>query len=84
MDVNWVEASLCFPTMPRFCGQTFNEANDKELALACVQAYNDFMVEEWCGDSGGRLAAVGHRAALGRRARGRRRSGATPRGACAR
>ena len=22
---------------------------------ACVQAYNDWMVEEWCGDSGGRL-----------------------------
>jgi len=55
MDANWVEASLCFPTMPRFCGQTFKEADDKELALACVQAYNDFMVEEWCGDSGGRL-----------------------------
>src|SRR5206468_5097284 len=28
---------------------------DKELGLACVQAYNDWMVEEWCGDSGGRL-----------------------------
>ena len=55
MDVNWVEASLCFPTFPRFCGQTFNEAKDKEVALACVRAYNDWMVEEWCGDSGGRL-----------------------------
>jgi Amidohydrolase len=55
MDLNWVEASLCFPTMPRFCGQTFAEASDKDLALGCVQAYNDWMVEEWCGDSGGRL-----------------------------
>jgi predicted TIM-barrel fold metal-dependent hydrolase len=55
MDINWVEASLCFPTFPRFCGQTFNEAKDKEVALACVRAYNDWMVEEWCGDSGGRL-----------------------------
>jgi predicted TIM-barrel fold metal-dependent hydrolase len=55
MDVNWVEASLCFPTFPRFCGQTFLEAADKDLALLCVQAYNDWMVEEWCGDSGGRL-----------------------------
>ena len=26
MDVNRVEASLCFPTFPRFCGQTFLEA----------------------------------------------------------
>ena len=55
MDVDGVEASLCFPTMPRFCGQTFAEAHDKDLAGACVTAYNDWMVEEWCGDSGGRL-----------------------------
>jgi predicted TIM-barrel fold metal-dependent hydrolase len=56
MDVNGLEASLCFPTFPRFCGQTFTEAADKELGLLCVQAYNDWMVEEWCGpESGGRL-----------------------------
>jgi predicted TIM-barrel fold metal-dependent hydrolase len=55
MDANHVDASLCFPTFPRFCGQTFLEANDKELAFACVQAYNDWMIEEWCGD-----AAHGH------------------------
>ena len=36
MDVDGVEASLCFPTIPRFCGQTFAEAKDKDLALACV------------------------------------------------
>ena len=58
MDVNWVEASLCFPTMPRFCGQTFSEAKDKDLALACLRAYNDWMVEEWCGDSAGRLVPL--------------------------
>jgi len=55
MEMNWVEASLSFPTFPRFCGQTFLEADDRELALACVYAYNDWMVEEWCGDSGGAL-----------------------------
>jgi len=55
MAVNWVEASLSFPTFPRFCGQTFLEAKDRELAMACVLAYNDWMVEEWCGDSDGRL-----------------------------
>ena len=55
MDRNWTEASLCFPNFPRFCGQTFLEATDRELALLCVRAYNDWMVEEWCGDSGGRL-----------------------------
>jgi predicted TIM-barrel fold metal-dependent hydrolase len=55
MDTNWIESSLCFPTFPRFCGQTFYEANDKDLALLCVRAYNDWMVDEWCGDSDGRL-----------------------------
>jgi predicted TIM-barrel fold metal-dependent hydrolase len=55
MEMNWVEASLSFPTFPRFCGQTFLEAKDKDLAMACVLAYNDWMVEEWCGDSQGRL-----------------------------
>jgi predicted TIM-barrel fold metal-dependent hydrolase len=55
MDANWIESSLCFPTFPRFCGQTFYEAKDKKLALLCVQAYNDWMVGEWCADSDGRL-----------------------------
>ena len=64
-EANWVEASLCFPTFPRFCGQTFLEAKDKELAEACVVAYNDFMVEEWCGDSGGQAAPALHHPACG-------------------
>ncbi|MBA2326795.1 MAG: amidohydrolase [Actinobacteria bacterium] len=58
MEMNWVEASLAFPTFPRFCGQTFLEAKDRELAMACVLAYNDWMVEEWCGDSGGALVPL--------------------------
>jgi len=58
MDQGWVEASMCFPTFPRFCGQTFAERSDKELGLACVKAYNDWMVEEWCGDSNGRLVPL--------------------------
>ena len=55
MDINHVEASLCFPNYPRFCGQLFSEADDLELGLLCVQAYNDWMIDEWCGSSGGRL-----------------------------
>jgi predicted TIM-barrel fold metal-dependent hydrolase len=55
MDQDGVLASLCFPMFPRFCGQTFNEAVDKELALACLQTYNDWLTEEWAGDSDGRL-----------------------------
>jgi predicted TIM-barrel fold metal-dependent hydrolase len=55
MTLNHTEASLCFPNFPRFCGQAFYEAEDRDLAKLCVEAYNDWMVDEWCGDSGGRL-----------------------------
>jgi predicted TIM-barrel fold metal-dependent hydrolase len=58
MELNWVDASLSFPTFPRFCGQTFLEAKDRDLAGACVRAYNDWMIDEWCGDSGGRLVPL--------------------------
>ena len=57
MDENHMDASICFPnTLPRFCGQAFFERDDKDLALLCVQAYNDWVIDEWCaGDGYGRL-----------------------------
>ena len=57
MDANHVDVSICFPNvLPRFCGQTFLEREDKELALLCVKAYNDWMIDEWCAGNGkGRL-----------------------------
>ncbi len=57
MAENHVDASICFPnTLPRFCGQAFSERDDKELGLACVKAYNDWMIDEWCGgDAAGKL-----------------------------
>ena len=55
MDQNHVEASICFPNYPRFCGQLFAERQDKDLSKLCVEAYNDWMVEEWCAGSNGRL-----------------------------
>ena len=58
MLANHVDVSLSFPTFPRFCGQTFTEASDHDLGLACVKAYNDWMVDEWCGDSGGHLVPL--------------------------
>jgi predicted TIM-barrel fold metal-dependent hydrolase len=47
-----IDASLSFPTWIRFCGQALSEAHDKELGLACIQTYNDWMVEEWCAAPG--------------------------------
>src|ERR1700738_2908483 len=47
-------ASMCFPSFPRFCGQLFWEAKDRDLALLCVRAYNDWMLDEWCASAPGR------------------------------
>jgi len=55
MNEGGVLASLNFPSVPRFCGQLFWEAKDKDLALLCVKAYNDWMVDEWCGTDPGRM-----------------------------
>ena len=62
MTANHVEASICFPnTLPRFCGQTFyeqgvkREGGDPELALLCVKAYNDWMIDEWCAGAPDRM-----------------------------
>jgi predicted TIM-barrel fold metal-dependent hydrolase len=54
MNEAGVLASLSFPSIPRFCGQLFYEAKDKDLALRCVQAYNDWMIDEWCATAPGR------------------------------
>jgi predicted TIM-barrel fold metal-dependent hydrolase len=48
MDLDGVHAQMNFPTFPGFAGGTFFNANDKELGLACVQAWNDYMLDEWC------------------------------------
>ncbi len=57
MDTNHVEAAINYPnTFPRFAGQGFAERADKELSLRCVQIYNDWMIDDWCGGDGrGRL-----------------------------
>jgi predicted TIM-barrel fold metal-dependent hydrolase len=53
MEANYVDAAVCFPNvLPRFCGQAFYERKDKELALLCVKAYNDWVIDEWCAGEG--------------------------------
>jgi predicted TIM-barrel fold metal-dependent hydrolase len=60
MASNHVEAAVCFPnTLPRFCGQTFAERSDKELALWCLRTFNDWVIDEWCGGAAlGKLIPV--------------------------
>ena len=48
MNANGVLASMCFPTFAGFAGGMFQDAQDKDLALATVQAYNDWHIDEWC------------------------------------
>ena len=53
MSANGVLGSLCFPSFPQFCGQLFARTEDKDVALAMVQAYNDWHIDEWCGSHPG-------------------------------
>lgn len=55
MDDTGILASMCFPSMPGFGGTYLNQNPDKGLALASIEAYNDFITEEWCGAAPGRL-----------------------------
>ena len=55
MDANGVLGSLCFPSFPHFCGQLFARTEDKDVALAMIQAYNDWHIDEWCGTHPGRF-----------------------------
>jgi predicted TIM-barrel fold metal-dependent hydrolase len=55
MDIDGVAAQLCFPSFPKFAGTVFLRANDKDLARLCVEAYNDFMIDEWCAAAPDRL-----------------------------
>ena len=72
MDIAGIDISLSYPNVfVRFCGQTFLEARDKNLALLCVEAYNDWLVEEWASVDPRRLQSVAivplwdpHRAAV--------------------
>jgi hypothetical protein len=58
MDADGIHAQLCFPSFPKFAGTVFLQGEDKELALRCVQAWNDFMVDEWCASAPDRFIPV--------------------------
>jgi predicted TIM-barrel fold metal-dependent hydrolase len=58
MDLDGVQAALCFPSFPRFAGTVFLKASDKQLALLCVQAWNDFMIDEWCAAAPDRFIPI--------------------------
>jgi predicted TIM-barrel fold metal-dependent hydrolase len=51
MDTDGVACSVLYPTLAGFSGEKFGALADPELALACVQAYNDWLAQEWAGAS---------------------------------
>ena len=55
MNAGGVLGSMCFPSFPGFSGRLFAAAEDKDLALAVLRAYNDWHVDEWCGTLPGPL-----------------------------
>jgi len=55
MNAGGVLGSMCFPSFPGFSGRLFAACEDKELALAVLQAYNDWHIDEWCGAYPGRF-----------------------------
>jgi predicted TIM-barrel fold metal-dependent hydrolase len=48
MDEEGVWAQLCFPNWAGFAAGRFRTAKDPELGIACVKAWNDFAIDEWC------------------------------------
>src|SRR5699024_6607674 len=50
MDLVGAWASLCFPSIAwGFAGKVFSQMRDRDLGFASFRAYNDWMLEEWCG-----------------------------------
>ncbi|MFJ6573992.1 amidohydrolase family protein [Streptomyces sp. NPDC091292] len=55
MNAGGLLASMNFPSFPGFSGRLIAAAEDKELALAVIRAYNDWHVDEWAGTHPGRI-----------------------------
>lgn len=58
MDLDGVHTGMAFPSFPRFAGTLFLEGADRDLALRCVRAYNDFHIDEWSAADPDRLPPV--------------------------
>jgi predicted TIM-barrel fold metal-dependent hydrolase len=57
LDSIGVWAQALYPNVGGFGNQVFLQLGDAELQLACVRAYNDFLVE-WCAEDSRRLLPI--------------------------
>ena len=51
MDEAGIDYAVLYPTVAGVGGQSFGRIEDPQLELACVQGYNDWLLEEWAGAS---------------------------------
>lgn len=51
MDAAGIDYSVLYPTVAGVAGEAFARFDDNDLELACVQAYNDWILEEWAAAS---------------------------------
>jgi predicted TIM-barrel fold metal-dependent hydrolase len=51
MDAAGIDYAVLYPGVAGIGGETFGRIEDPELELACVRAYNDWLLEEWAGAS---------------------------------
>jgi predicted TIM-barrel fold metal-dependent hydrolase len=60
MDIGGIWASVNFPSgATGFGGTLFSETKDRDLGLACVRAWNDWLFEEWYGSYPDRIVPLG-------------------------
>jgi predicted TIM-barrel fold metal-dependent hydrolase len=60
MDINGVWASLNFPSMiTGFCGRVFFNASNRDIGIACIRAWNDWLFEEWYQEYPERIVPLG-------------------------
>jgi predicted TIM-barrel fold metal-dependent hydrolase len=58
MNTDRVLAALMFPNLPGFAGSLFQRLQDKDLALLCIRAYNDWLLEEYSASIPGRIIGL--------------------------
>src|SRR5262249_43102210 len=51
MDTDGVAYSVLYPSLAGFSGEAFGALADLDLERACVQAYNDWLIDEWASCS---------------------------------
>jgi predicted TIM-barrel fold metal-dependent hydrolase len=51
MHAAGIDFAVLYPTVAGIGGENFGRIEDPELELACVQAYNDWLIEKWAGAS---------------------------------